>query len=171
METRETITLDARTQHRLFVVTQIIDGRLDVESGARLLQLSVRQVRRLAAALRSGGAAGLVHGNHGRQPVHRTPDRLRSALIELATTTYAGVNRAHLADLLVEREGITIAERTLRRILDEAGIAPSGDAGRRAIAADGSALPRPVGCFRSTAAATVAPVRASPPQITRFKLL
>lgn len=124
METRETITLDARTQHRLFVITQVLDGRLDVGSAARLLELSVRQVRRLVRALRSDGAAGLVHGNRGRPPVHRTPGHLRTRLVELATTTYAGVNRAHLADLLAEREGIAIPERTLRRILDEAGIAP-----------------------------------------------
>jgi len=125
METRETITLDARTQHRLFVITQVLDGRLDATAAAGLLRLSVRQVRRLAMALRTEGAAGLVHGNRGRPPVHRTPDRLRATLVELATTTYAGVNRAHLADLLAEREGIAIPERTLRRILDEAGIAPA----------------------------------------------
>jgi transposase len=124
METRETITLDARTQHRLFVITQALDGRLDVESAARLLELSVRQVRRLTASLRAEGAAGLVHGNRGRAPVHRTPDRLRATLVDLATTTYAGVNRAHLADLLAEREGLRVPERTLRRILDEAGVAP-----------------------------------------------
>ena len=124
METRETITLDARAQHRLFVITQVLDGRLEIGSAARLLGLSVRQIRRLTAALRTDGAAALVHGNLGRRPAHRTPDRLRATLVELATSRYAGVNRAHLAELLVEREGIAIAERTLRRILDEAGVAP-----------------------------------------------
>lgn len=125
METRETITLDSRTQHRLFVITQVLDGRLDVAAAARLLELSVRQVRRLVAALRADGAAGLVHGNRGRAPVHRTSDIVRATLLELATTTYAGVNRAHLADLLAEREGIAIPERTLRRILAEAGLVPA----------------------------------------------
>jgi hypothetical protein len=34
------------------------------------------------------------------------------------------VNHPHLAELLAEREGIVVAERTLRRILLEAGLAP-----------------------------------------------
>ena len=125
METRETITLDAQMQHRLFVITQVLDGRLDVGSASRLLELSGRQIRRLLTAVRIDGAAGLVHGNSGRPPIHRTPDHLRTRLVELATTTYAGVNRAHLADLLAEREGIAVPERTLRRILTDAGIAPA----------------------------------------------
>ena len=57
--------------------------------------------------------------------------------MELATTTYAGANRAHLADLLAEREGIEIPERTLRRVIAEAGVAaarrrrPRGHRSRR----------------------------------------
>jgi transposase len=125
MDTRETVTLDRHAQHRLFVLTQVLEGRVSFADACRLLQRSERQVRRLLAALRADGAAGLVHGNRGRAPVHRTPDGLRARLVELATTTYAGCNRSHLADLLAEREGIVIADRTLRRILAEAGVAPA----------------------------------------------
>jgi transposase len=124
MDTRETITLDARTQHRLFVLTQVLDGRVEPAAASGLLGLSLRQVRRLLAVVRRDGAAGLIHGNHGRSPAHRTSETTRARLIELATTTYVGVNRAHLADLLAEREGLVLPERTVRRILDEAGLAP-----------------------------------------------
>lgn len=123
METRETITVDARAQRRLYVLQHLDAGRLTAEQAARALGLSVRQVRRLLASYRSDGLTGLVHGNRGRSPRHRTSDVLRERLVELARTTYAGVNRAHLADLLAEQQGIAIPERTLRRILDEAGVA------------------------------------------------
>ena len=124
METREAVTLDARAQHRLFVLTQVLEGRLSVADVMSLLERSERQVKRLLAAVRHEGAAALVHGNRGRAPVHRTPEGLRGRLVELATTTYAGVNRAHLAELLAEREGIQVPERTLRRVLAEAGVSP-----------------------------------------------
>lgn len=124
METSEAVILDAPAQHRLFVLTQVLDGRLAVADAARLLGRSERQVRRLLAALRRDGAAGLVHGNRGRAPVHRTPEGLRARLVELATTTNARVNRAHLAELLAGREGIKIPERTLRRVLADAGVRP-----------------------------------------------
>jgi len=125
METKETITLDARAQQRLLVLTHVLAAELTVEDAASYLRLSVHQVRRLLGGLRSEGAAALVHGNLGRSPVHRTPEPLRARLVELATTTYAGANRAHLAELLEEREGIRVPERTLRRLLAEAGLAPA----------------------------------------------
>src|SRR5690606_11666187 len=117
MDTEETVTLDTRDRHRLFVLDHVRDGHLTAEEAARVLHLSVRQVRRLLAGLREEGVEALVHGNRGRSPAHRTPDALRERLVGLATTTYAGVSRAHLAELLAEREGIAIPERTLRRIL------------------------------------------------------
>lgn len=123
METRETIALDGRAQQRLYVLTHVLAGELTAEQAGRVLRLSKRQVRRLLERVRAHGAEGLVHGNRGRSPAHRTPDELRSRLAELARTTYAGTNRAHLAELLGEREGLVVPERTLRRILAEASIA------------------------------------------------
>lgn len=124
METRETITLDARAQHRLYVLNHVLTAGLTVEEAARVLELSVRQVRRLLRRYRADGAAGLLHGNRGRVPGHRIPETVRDRVVELATTTYAGVNHSHLTELLAEREGLAIAQRSLRRILAEASVRP-----------------------------------------------
>jgi len=123
MEKRETITLDARAQQRLYVLNHVLAGELTAEQASRVLRLSRRQVGRLLERYRADGAAGLVHGNRGRSPAHRTPDELRDRLAELARGTYAGVNRAHLADLLAEREDLVVPVRTLRRILADEGVA------------------------------------------------
>lgn len=125
MNKRETITLDARAQQRLLVLNHVIAGELTAVEAAAYLQLSVRQLRRLLARYRSAeGAGALVHGNRGRLPVNRLPDKLRDRLVELASDEYQGINRAHLADLLAEREQLVVAERTLRRILAQAGLPP-----------------------------------------------
>jgi transposase len=124
METRETIILDARAQHRLFVLNHVLTGGLTAPEAAHMLHLSVRQVSRLLERYRADGPAGLVHGNRDRTPAHRIPDVLRARIVELATTTYAGANHAHLAELLAEREALVIPERTLRRILAEGGVHP-----------------------------------------------
>jgi transposase len=125
METRETITLDARAQQRLYVLNHVLTGGLTAEEAALVLHLSIRQVRRLLRRYRTDGSAGLVHGNRDRSPGHRIPEAIRDRVVELATTTYAGVNHSHLAELLAEREGLEIAERTLRRILAEAAVRPT----------------------------------------------
>jgi len=125
METRETITLDARAQHRLYVLNHVLTGGLTADEAARVLHLSVRQVRRLLRRYRVDGSAGLVHGNRERVPRHRIPDVIRDRVVMLATTTYAGVNHTHLAELLAERDGLVVAERTLRRILAEVAVRPT----------------------------------------------
>jgi transposase len=114
---------DARARHRAFVLEHVMSGGLTIAQAAAILTLSTRQVGRLLARW-SDGPAGLAHGNQGRAPANRLDEALRARLVELATTTYDGVNRAHLAELLAEREGLVVAPRTLRRILAEAAVRP-----------------------------------------------
>lgn len=124
MEPKDRQTLpEARAQHRAYVLEHVVDGGLTIDQAAHILKLSTRQVDRLLVRYRDGPAA-LSHGNRGRPPANRIDAARRARLVELATTTYAGVNRAHLAELLAEREGMVIAARTLRRILAEASLAP-----------------------------------------------
>ena len=88
---------------------------------ARLLGLSERSIRRLRSRLAGDGPAGLVHGNRGRAPSNRRSEETRARIVDLATGRYAGVNDSHLAELLAEREGITISRAALRRLLRGAG--------------------------------------------------
>jgi hypothetical protein len=122
METRETITLDARTQQRLLVLTHVLAGELTIDAAAAYPRLSPRQVHRLADRLRVEGAAGLVHGNRGRPPVNRVDDAVRAAIIDQALTTYAGFNPVHLAETLAETDPAIPSARTVQRILGDAGI-------------------------------------------------
>ena len=124
MDPRETAALSVQAQRRLTILSHLLAGRISAEEAATALRLSERQVRRLLAAYAAEGPAGLQHGNAGRAPAHRTPDAQRERLVALATGPYAGVNHAHLADLLAEREGIRVPERTLRRLLADAGVHP-----------------------------------------------
>lgn len=115
--------LDARSRHRAYVLDHLAAGSLTLDQAAKILGLLTRQVNRLIDR-HADGPAALAHGNRGRPPANRIDAALRARLVELARTTYAGFNHAHLAELLAEREGIAVAERTLRRILAAAGLAP-----------------------------------------------
>jgi len=87
-----------------------------------LMEVSVRQVRRLLAAYRKEGAAALAHGNRGRAPVHALPAAVKARIVEAAQTAYAGCNWAHLRDLLAEREALTISRSSVWRVLAAAGM-------------------------------------------------
>jgi transposase len=124
METREAITLDARTQQRLMVLAHVLAGELTLDEAAAYLRLSVRQVRRLVEGFRDRGAAALVHGNRSRPPANRTDVATSERIVELAESTYAGFNPVHLTEALAEDEAIAVSARTVRRILAGAGIEP-----------------------------------------------
>lgn len=110
-----------RDQVRSLVLARLVAGEVDVGEAATMLGLSERSVWRLRARFLAEGPAGLVHGNRGRSPAHRLDEAIRARVLELAGTTYAGLNDCHLADLLAEREGIVVGRVTLRRLLRGAG--------------------------------------------------
>src|SRR5487761_2407505 len=125
MRPRETITLDAHAQQRLFVLTHVLAGELTLDEAATYLQLSTRQVRRLLGEVRADGAAALVHGNRGRRPANRVDDATAARVVELARTTYAGFNPVHLAECLADdpKAPLDLSPRSVRRILTAAGVA------------------------------------------------
>lgn len=125
MTPRETITLDAHAQQRLFVLTHVLAGELTLDEASAYLRLSIRQVRRLVEGLRAEGAAGLVHGNRGRRPANRVADEVAHRVVELARTTYAGFNPVHLAECLAAdpEAPLDLSPRTVRRILAAAAVA------------------------------------------------
>lgn len=108
-------------QLRALVVTKLVAGELQVAEAAQTLGVSERQTWRLKAAFLEQGPAALVHGNRGRASPRRLGEETRAKILELAATTYAGINDCHLAELLAEREGIAVGRVSLRRILRAAG--------------------------------------------------
>jgi transposase len=107
---------------RVLVLTRLIAGKVEPSEAALLLGLSLRSIRRLRARYLEQGPATLAHGNRGRRPAHALDAALAQRVVRLAKTTYAGCNDSHLAELLSEREGITLSRATVQRVLRRAGV-------------------------------------------------
>ena len=106
---RENITLNQEEQKRLYVLNQVIEGKLIASKAAELLKRSIRQLRRWIAKYRSRGAAGLIHGNRGRPALNRVPKQTVRRVLKLARGRYSGFNQQHFTEMLAEREGIHIS--------------------------------------------------------------
>lgn len=112
-----------RQEHqRLHVLSRVHDSALRAREAARLLGLSLRHLRRLLARWRHHGPAAVAHGNRGRCSRRRVAEPIRTRILTLARTTYAGVNDHHLTELLAERHGIHVSRKTVQRLLRAAGI-------------------------------------------------
>jgi transposase len=119
---KETVTLNNKEQKRLMVLNQMEAGRCKGQEAADLLDLSLRQIKRLVSAYRKEGASAVAHGNRGRKPPNAIDEALRRRVIELTRGKYAGFNTQHLTESLLEREGISLSRSSVRNILLSAGI-------------------------------------------------
>ena len=116
------VTLKQRELARLHVLNNVLEYQIPIGQAAEVLGVSERHARRLLNAYRKEGAAGLAHGNRGRQPHNAVLDSEAAAVVQLASTVYAGTNHTHLTALLREREGIDLSRPTVRRILVKASL-------------------------------------------------
>ncbi len=103
-------------QKRLSLVTEVDARRATAREGAGLLGMSTRQFRRLMAAFRKEGAAGLVHGNRGRTSPRRTLEETCQAVWSLARGGYSDYNDTHFTEKLAEVHGIKLSRSTVRRL-------------------------------------------------------
>ena len=104
------------------VLNGVERGQLQRSQAAELLGVTVRHVKRVLSAYRKEGAEALAHGNRGKKPHNSVGDGLRTRIIDLAGSKYAGFNTQHLTESLAEREGIELSRSTVRRILLGAGV-------------------------------------------------
>ena len=88
-----------------------IGTQLPVAQAAEILGVSERHAWRILATYRKEGAAALAHGNRGRRPRNAVADDAAAAVIQLASTTYAGANHTHLTELLRTERASTSAGR------------------------------------------------------------
>src|SRR5215208_2191679 len=74
---------------RLEVLLGVRSGRLRVADGCELLGLKRRQVFRLLAGLKHGGAASLISKRRGRPSNNRLPEAYRDLALSLVRERYA----------------------------------------------------------------------------------
>lgn len=110
------IEMSQRERDRLKVMSAVLEGKRSQAEAARLMGLSVRQVRRLQRRLEREGDLGVVHRQRG-QASHRAKDvEMRQAVLEAYRQDYMGFGPTLAAEKLQSR-GLAIDHETLRRWL------------------------------------------------------
>jgi transposase len=110
------VTLTVKEQKRLRVLVELDAGRVTGCEAAEVLGVSLRHVWRLLAAFRERGAAGLAHGNRGREPVNKLAQATRERILALAEAWYADYNDSHFTEKLEKPHHITVSRSTVRRL-------------------------------------------------------
>src|SRR5215471_15679250 len=88
----------------------------------RFIRLKRRQVFRLLAGLKHGGAASLVPKRRGRLSNNRLPEAYRDLALSLVRERYADFGPTLAVEKLAEVHGCTISRETLRGWMIAAGL-------------------------------------------------
>lgn len=116
------IILTEKLRKRVFVMDQLAAGQITNAQAAKMLGLSVRQIKRIKKEMQSNGVQALGHGNAGRKPKHALDPSIAARIIELAQTDLKDANCTHMSELMAEGYQISVSPRTVQRLLKRAGI-------------------------------------------------
>ena len=116
------VSMSKKEFDRLEVLLGVRSGRLRVADACELLDVKRRQVFRLLAGLKHGGASSLVSRRRGRPSNNRLPEAYRDLALSLVRERYAGFGPTLAAEKLAEVHGCTISRETLRGWMIAAGL-------------------------------------------------
>lgn len=119
------IEMSRKERDALKVMSLVMTGKRTQAEAARLLDLGVRQVRRIRRRLEADGDRGIVHKLRGRPSNHRADDDLRRKAIDIYRRDYEGFGATFASEKLLEH-GVRVLGDTLRRWLVGEGIKTVG---------------------------------------------
>jgi transposase len=119
VHSKDRIEMSQQERDRLKVLHGVEQGQYSQAKAAQLLNLTVRQVRRLQQRLREHGDAGLVHRLRGQPSNHKLERKLRQRVLRAYRKHYAGFGPTLACEKLAEQD-LHVSPDTLRRwLLDE----------------------------------------------------
>lgn len=110
------LSMSKKNLDRYDIVRRLLRKEINGTGAARLLNLSVRQVRRLKAGIKTRGPKALIHGLKDRPSNRRLPDERRTTIVSLLNDTYPDFGPTFAAEKLREDHEIDHDPKTIRAI-------------------------------------------------------
>ena len=116
------LEMSAKELSRLEVMQRRLRKQMRQKEAAKILDVSVRQIKRLLKAYREQGAAGLVSKHRGRKANNRLSEEVKRKAINLLKTKYQGFGPTLAHEKLVEREKLKLSDESVRKLMIEEGL-------------------------------------------------
>ena len=120
--TRNGITNEPERTGPTESIGRIGSGGLKPGEAARLMGLSVRQVRRLIQRYREEGDQGIIHRLRGRESNRKIPEMTRDLVLSLIRGHYEDFGPTLVSEYLEGESGLRVSKETLRRWMMEEGL-------------------------------------------------
>jgi transposase len=107
---------------RLEVIQQVVKKQIKQRRAAELLDVSVRQIKRLKRAYRREGAKGLISKKRGRASNHQLDSMLHAKATDLLLKRYADFGPTLAHEKLTLVHNLTVSVETVRRWMIQEGL-------------------------------------------------
>jgi hypothetical protein len=118
----ERVTMTTRDLDRLKVIHQVLQHKLTWSQAAAQLALSMRQIGRLCARVRTEGHQGIRHRLRGRPSNHRLQTGVLERALALVKRHYPDFGPTFASEKLRERHRLVLSTWTLRQGMIRAGL-------------------------------------------------
>lgn len=92
MAQNQLITMTKKEASRYEIIKDLLAQKIDGTEAATKLSLSVRQIKRIKAAVRSLGIKGIIHGNRNKKSNRKTDPKIIQKATEHLQKTYHNFN-------------------------------------------------------------------------------
>jgi len=116
------LEMSTKELSRLEVMQRLSRKQMRQKEAGQMLDLSVRQIKRLLRAYREKGAAGLVSQHRGRKANNRLPEEVKRKVLNLLKTKYQGFGPTLAHEKLVERDKLQLSDESVRKLMIEEGL-------------------------------------------------
>ena len=116
------VMMSERELNRIEVLAQVDDGRLSVQNGANMLDVTKRQMFRLLKRYRTEGAPAIRHKARGKAPNNKIHKAKRDYAVALVNENYKDFGPTLAAEMLAEHHSFKVSRETLRKWMQEDGI-------------------------------------------------
>lgn len=111
------ITMSKKELDRHGIIKNLIEKKINGTEAAKLLKLSIRQVRRLKASFKKHGAQGLIHGNRGKISNRKIKNKERKKIVNFIRNHYYDFGPTFATEKLKETHDIVKDPKTIRQIM------------------------------------------------------
>ena len=116
------LAMSADERERLVVIRRVVERELDQARAAELLDIGVRQVKRLVRAYRERGDRGLVSARRGKPSNNRLPAATVAGVERALRERYGDFGPTLAVEKLAAIEGLSVSKETVRQLQIRLGL-------------------------------------------------
>jgi len=108
------VPLNEEEQFKLQLITEVTDKKIKPEQAAKMLGISVRQIRRLRQGVKERGRGAVQHGLKGKSGNHQIDTAIKAKTLQLIAEKYSDFKPTFATEKLEENHAIEISRETTR---------------------------------------------------------